>query len=128
MKKMNRLLLALAALALVLALGGCEILEEVSAQDRMDDFIADVNGGNYDLQKHTSPAASQYSAAGDESFWNTRFSSYIPLSGLTEEYENKNAASYTVDGDGVTFTFVLIKVGNSFLIQTITRDLTVIFE
>lgn len=127
MKKMNRLLLALAALALVLALGGCEILEEVSAQDRMDDFIADVNAGNYDLQKHTSPLAGDYATA-DELFWENAFSSYVSLSGLTRLYENDNAASYTANGTGVVFTFVLIKAGNSFLIQSITRNGSPVFD
>jgi len=128
MKKTNRLILALAALTLVLALGGCEILEEVSAKDRMQDFIADVNAGNYDLQKHTSPLASQYTTA-NEDFWETWFSTYIPLTGLTEVYENDDAASYTATGDdGSTFSFVLVKAGNSFLIQAITRNSNLVFN
>jgi hypothetical protein len=124
MKKTNRLVLALAALALILAFSGCEILEDVSAKDRMQDFIADVNAGNYDLQKHTSPTASMYITA-DEDFWQTELETYIPFNSLSEVYENDDAACYTAIGNGpVTFTFVLIKAGNSFLIQSITKGVS----
>jgi len=128
MKMMNRLLLVLAALTLVIALGSCEVLEDVSAEDRMDDFIADVNGGDFDLKEHTSPLASYYDTA-DVLFWQGGFSAYVPLSGPSEVYENDDAAAYTAVGTGpITFTFVLVKAGKSFLIQRITRGSDVIFQ
>ncbi len=102
---MNRKLIFLisAIMLTTLILTGCPNLEEVTAKERMEMFIANVNTGNYDLKQHTHPSADQYSQAGETDFWSTRFSPYTPLTGLSV---SGNTATATGFGD-VNFTFTL---------------------
>lgn len=80
MKKSSTILAVLVAILAVFLVTSCEELADaMSAQDCMEDFVSDVNDGNYgDLKQYTHPDSQLHSEA-DANFWETRIGDYAPL-------------------------------------------------
>lgn len=123
---MKNLIPVLAVLAVLMAFTACEVEETYSVRERMQAFIDDANAESWsDLKAHTHPDAAMYEQAGDPDFWETRFSTSVPLDDLTVSDQ-----TVTVTGaDDVTFTFYLTAdSSDDNLIIRIERGPDTIFE
>lgn len=122
--KHNLIIIAfVVGLIALFAFNSC-VLDVLEVQDTMDGFITNANASNYsNLKKYTHSGATDYAGA-DYDFWETRLSTYIPLTlGVT------TADSATASGGGATFTFELEDDDGDMKISRILQiGVTTVFE
>ncbi len=107
----------------VITFAGCDVIE---AQGLMEDFVDDVNAGNWSsLQQYTHPLAEDYGAGGSGTYWSDLFiSSYRPLDlGVTTD-----SAATAEGADGSIFTFELDDDDGDMKIRVIRRNGSPVFD
>ena len=126
MKKISAIALALVIMG---AFFSCELVEGVSIEERISEFMSDVNGGRYsDLYTHFHPSqTAQYSQIKASDYWNTpgffpagetyTLGAVIPL---------VDTVTTTISSDSLysndTIIFTMAKDGDDYFIKTLTID------
>jgi hypothetical protein len=127
MKKLGVLLLALVLMGVFFS---CELIEGVTIEDRIKDFMADVNGGRYsNLYTHFHPTQTvAYNQIKDASYWNTpglfpsgetyTLGIVVPLGETVTTTISSNGGLYS--GDSIIFS--MAKDGDDYKIKSLMID------
>lgn len=126
-----KIYMKLLVIAAVVAAGffSCAVEEGVEIKERIDDFMAALNAGNYsNLYKHFHPTeTSNYDGIKDPSFWNTDFPSgetYTLATYVPAETTVTTISSSLGKYSGDTITFVMAKRDDDYFIKSITIGTT----
>lgn len=109
------------SLVTLFTFGSC-MLDALGVRDTMEDFVDDLNAGNWgDLYKHTHSNAVMYTASKTSTYWSNEF--------LEDSYSltftDDDSAIVTGDGGTPTYNFTLGDDDGDMKITTITRVGTV---
>jgi hypothetical protein len=113
MKKTWIRLAVLAALAVAaLYLNSC-MLNKVSINDRINDFVSSINGNRSDTNRQFDPASSGYLT--NATYWNTVFTlSTGPFTNTAPNTSNPSSVAVTItgaSGPAYNFVFSMVNIG-----------------